>query len=152
MKPWYAGNARNLLQARQQGSVPYGPVIVEMTGGAWDVTTLYLDDTMPVDKLDWRMLVNLEVWLWANPKVQLERITETALRIAKARPKKLFIRFETGSRVHDIEVGDGFHSAPPPPFEPMHQFLVCISNNSGSHVGASMRRALLTKFNGARVL
>lgn len=152
MKPWYAGNARNLLQARQQGSVPYGPVIVEMTGGAWDVTTLHLDDSMPVDKLDWRMLVNLEVWLWANPKVALERITETALRIAKARPKTLFVRFEAGQQIHDVQVGDGFHLEPPAPLQAVHEFSVCISNNSGTKLGASMRRALLSKFQGLQAI
>lgn len=152
MKPWYAGNARNLLQARQQGSVPYGPVIVEMTGGAWDVTTLYLDDTMPVDKLDWRMLVNLEVWLWANPKVQLDRLTETALRIAKTRPKTLFVRFEAGDQIHDVQVGDGFHLVPPSPLPAHHIFNVCISNNSGTKLGASMRRALMSKFQGLKTI
>jgi len=152
MKPWYAGNARNLLQARQQGSVPYGPVIVEMTGGAWDVTTLYLDDTMPVSKLDWRMLVNLDVWLWANPKVQLERLTETALRIAKARPKTLIVRFEAGDKIHDVHVGDGFHIVPPEPIPATHRFSVAIINCSGTKLGASMRRALMSKFQGIQTI
>lgn len=152
MKPWYAGNARNLLQARQMGSIPYGPVVVEMTGGAWDVTTLYVDEGMSIDRLDWRMLVNLDVWIWTNPKVALERVTETALRIAKARPKTLFVRFETGEHVHDVELGDGFHLVPPDPFPPIHQFRVCISNNTGSKVGAAMRRALMSKFNGIELL
>lgn len=152
MKPWYAGNARQLLQERQRGNVPYGPVVVEMTGGAWDVTTLHLDDTLPVDKADWRMLVNLDVWIFANPKTALERLTETALRIAMVRPKSLIVRFEAGSAIHDVHVGDGFHQVPPAPLDPMHFFSVAIINCSGTKTGALMRNALKNKFQGIQAL
>ena len=152
MNPTYAGNARNLLQARKNGYTPFGPVVVSMTGDAWDETTLHLYADMPIKALDWRMLVNLDVWLWANVSVALERVTEVAMQIARVRPKSLFVRFEDGEAVHDVEVGNGFHHPKILDLPAVHEFSVCISNNTGSKIGAALRRALLQKTNGATSL
>lgn len=153
MKPWYAANARNLLQDRQNGHTPAGPVVVSLTGDSFDVPTLYVHVDMPIRNMDWRMLVDLQVWLWANPTVALDRITELALQIAKARPKTLFVRFEAERQIHDVQVGDGFHLPKVLPELPaVHEFRVCLSNNSGTPFGASMRRALMNKFYGIQTL
>lgn len=153
IRPWYAANARQLLEARKQGFMPTGPVIVSLVGGEWDVTTLYVHSDMPIAKLDWRMLVNLEVWLWATPAVALDRVTEVALQIAKVRPKTIFVRMEVGAVIHDVQIGDGFHLGKFVPEVPaIHEFSVSISNNTGSPFGAALRRALMTKFNGVQTL
>jgi len=149
---WYAGNARQLLQERQYGNVPYGPVVVEMTGGAWDATTLHLNADTPVANMDWRMLVNLDVWIWANASVGLGRLLDVALLIARARPKTLIVRFEDGDKVHDVQVGDGFHLPKVAEIPGKHEFQLCISNNSGTKIGAALRRALLEKTYGLSVL
>jgi hypothetical protein len=66
MKPWYAINARRLLEDRQRASCPSIPC-------PWSLATrrnpgcLYVKPDMPVERLDWRMLVNLPVWIWAAP-------------------------------------------------------------------------------------
>lgn len=151
--PLYAANARRLLESRKQGLSPVGPVIVSLVGGDWDVTTLYVHADMPVARLDWRMLVNLDVWLWASPAIALDRITDLALQIARVRPKTLFVRMETGAQIHDVQVGDGFHlAAIAPEFPALHQFAVCISNNASSAFSASMRKALINRFHGLEVL
>lgn len=152
MKLAYAGNARNLLQARKNGSVPIGPVVVSMIGDDWDVTTLHLYADMSIKTMDWRMLVNLDVWLWANVSVALDRVTEVAMQIARARPKTLFVRFEADGVVHDVQVGDGFHRPKILELPAVHEFSVCVTNNTGSKIGAALRRALLSKTNGATSL
>lgn len=152
MKPAYAGNARNLLQARKNGYTPFGPVIVSMTGDEWDETTLHLYADMPIKSLDWRMLVDLDVWLWANVSVALDRVTEVAMQIARVRPKTLFVRFEADGAVHDVQFGDGFHRPKILDLPAVHEFSVCITNNTGSKIGAALRRALMAKTNGAVTL
>ena len=153
VRPWYAANARQLLETRKTGLMPTGPVIVSLVGGEWDVTTLYVHDDMPIAKLDWRMLVNLDVWLWVTPAVALDRVTELALQIAKVRPKTIFVRMEVGSTIHDVQLGDSFHVKQVlPEFAPIHEFTVSISNNTGSRFGAALRRALMAQFNGIQTI
>ena len=88
-RPWYATNARDLLEHRRRNLKPVEPVIVSLVGGDFrDVaeTVLYARRDMPVDRMDWRMLVDLDVWLWAGTGAAMDWITETAWRIAQARP------------------------------------------------------------------
>ena len=88
-RPWYATNARDLLEHRRRNLKPVEPVIVSLVGGDFrDVaeTVLYARRDMPVDRMDWRMLVDLDVWLWAGTGAAMDWISETAWRIAQARP------------------------------------------------------------------
>ena len=124
MKPWYATNARDLLEARRQGMVPNGPVVVSLIGGGFDkvaAATLYVHDDTPIERLDWRMLVNLEVWLWASGSVPLDRVLHLLDAIARVRPRRLCLRFdhawswvsddgiEFKADTHDVDVGTGYH-------------------------------------------
>jgi hypothetical protein len=152
MRAVYAGGARDLLELRRRGQVPTGPVVVTMVGDEWDVPTLRLYSDLSTAGLDWRMLVNLEVWLWANASVPLDRILDVAMQIAAVRPKTLFVRFEHAGRVHDVQIGDGFHLSGFDDIPAIHEFHFCISNNTGSKFGASMRRALMNRTNGLRML
>lgn len=146
MKPWYAGNARFLLASREHGMRPDGAVVVSLIGGRHDdlaATTLYVDTDMPADRLDWRMLADLEVWLWAGPEAALSWLLQTALRIAHARPKRLVLRFEEeGDVFHDLEVGAGVHTAAVKDIAAIHAFVWTPINTACTATGAKLRRAL----------
>lgn len=143
MKPWLAINARNLLEHRQQGWTVDGPVVVSMVGGEFAETALYVKPDMPVEAMDWRMLVNLPVWVWASVAAPIERIVATAWRIAQARPKELHVRFEH-KRVHDVYCGDGRH-AEAEGFPSEHSFLWMPMNVGWTDVGAKLCAALRKK-------
>lgn len=145
-RPWYATNARQLLETRRQGLAPDGRVVVSLVGGSFgDVaaTTLYAKPDMPVDRLDWRMLVNLDVWLWAGPNAALDWLLTTASRIAQVRPKELLLRFEEPDGIHDVEVGSGLHIPAVRHLAAQHAFDWVPINCSGSLVGAKLRAALI---------
>ncbi len=142
-RPWFAVNARSLLETRQQGQMPPEPVVVSLVGQQFTETALYVRPDMPVDRMDWRMLVNLEVWVWASAQAPLERITETAWRIAAARPRELVLRFEAGERVHDINCGSGHHAPAVADIPPEHGFWWLPMNVGGTEIGARLLRALV---------
>src|ERR1035437_6484283 len=107
---FYAQNARQLLESRQNGLIPAGPVVVSLVGGNFTETALFVRDDMPLNRLDWRMLVDLDVWVWATKKVALASVIAVTHAVAKAKPKTLFLRFEdTQKHVHDVDVGSGRH-------------------------------------------
>lgn len=154
MSPWYATNARTLLDARRNGMVPAGPVVVSLVGGEFDQTALYVRPDMPMARMDWRMLVNLDVWVWANAGAALDWVLETTLAIARARPSDLYLRFQdpTG-QMHDVAVGRGFHhpQVNPPagvdaaPVPALHDFHWCPINVGGSALGNRLQKALKAK-------
>jgi hypothetical protein len=124
-RPWYAAGARNLLESRRQGMAPAGPVVVSLIGGQFAecaAMTLHVNADMPAERLDWRMLVNLEVWIWADASIPLERVLQLADRIAQVRPRRLVLRFDRAFRftradgeiesidTHDLDIGAGYHT------------------------------------------
>lgn len=144
-RQFYATNARDLLETRQHGFAPQGPVHVAMDGGQFSGTAIYLRPDMPVDRMDWRMLVNLEVWLWASPSVPVGRVIETASRIAHARPKDLRLHFDDGAKVHQLEIGFGEHEPPVFEFPAVHKFFWNPLNLSWTAIGRELQKALKTK-------
>lgn len=139
-KPWYAFNARKLLEAREKGLTPEGTVVVSMVDGERGDLTVMPD--MPADRMDWRMLVNAEVLILADRATPLDRLLETASRIAQARPKFLAIRFNGH---HDVEVGTGSHFAAVRDIPAEHSFSWVPINCSGTLAGAQLRQALIQK-------
>lgn len=124
MSPWYAVNARDLLETRRQGGLPPGPVVVSAIGGSFGnvaAATLYVHADMPVDRLDWRMLVNLEALVWGDKSVPLARLLQLLDGIARVRPRRLCLRFdqhwswvspggrEYEAETHDVDIGAGYH-------------------------------------------
>lgn len=142
MKPWYATNARDLMATREQGLMPSTPVVVSLVGGRFPFPALYVRDDMPTERMDWRMLVNLDVWLWAGPEAALNWMLATADRIAKARPKSLILRFED-KEIHDVEVGSGLHLPAVKNLPAQHVFTWTPINCSGTHWGSRLRKALM---------
>lgn len=142
MKSWYATNARDLLLAREQGLIPSRPVVVSLVGGEFEQPAMYAHKDMPWDRMDWRMLVNLDVWLWAGPAAALDWVLNTTERVARARPKSLFLRFEQGG-VHDVEVGEGLHIPEVQGLPPQHSFTWTPINCSGTEWSARLRKALI---------
>lgn len=148
MRPWYATNARDLLQAREQRFAPAGPVVVTLVGGDFSTVTetaLYVRPDMPVERLDWRMLVNLDVWLWAGRSAALEWLLESTSRIAHAQPRFLLLRFEEFGDIHDVEIGTGLHIPPVLDLPGVHYFDWVPVNCTGTRVGAQLREALINK-------
>lgn len=147
-RPWYATNARNLLELRQRNLKPAEPVVVSLIGGDFgDIaqTALYVRPDMPAERMDWRMLVDLDVWLWAGPDAPMERIADTAWRIAQARPRELLIRFETATDIHDINLGSGTHRSKVAGLPPEHGFWWLPINVGGTAIGYRIIKALKAK-------
>lgn len=145
MKPWYAINAQRLLQDRQRGTVPADPVAVVMTDETVPAPALYVKPDMPVDRLDWRMLVNLEVLLIASPAVPLERWMRVARRIAECRPKRLTLRFLLNGEIHDVDVGHGMHTAAIADVAPIHEFTWAPMDLTLTPAGKGLRSAMVAE-------
>jgi hypothetical protein len=147
-RPWYATNARNLLETRQRNLKPVEPVLVSLVGGDFTdiaATALYVRQDMPTDRMDWRMLVDLDVWLWAGPDAPMEWIADTAWHIAHARPRELLIRFETAAAIHDINLGSGTHRPSFAGLPPEHRFWWLPINLGGTSIGYRVLKALKAK-------
>ena len=143
-KPWYASSARTLLANRREGFTPDSPINVSLMGGEFDDIALFVRPDMPVEMLDWRMLVNLDVHLWANPTVAIGKVLATASRIAHARPKELVLRFEQANHIHDIEVGSATHRPAIADIPAEHTFTWMPINLGGTPLGKRLRDALRT--------
>lgn len=141
----FAINARQLLDDRKRGVVPTEPVSVVLTGQTERAPAVYVREDMPADRLDWRMLVNLPVWLWAAPEVPLQRVLRVVRSIADVRPKRLTLRFEAAGAVHDVDVGHGMHQAANAPLRAIHEFTWTPMDLTHTPVGAKLRRALLAE-------
>lgn len=141
---FYAQNARQLLESRQNGLIPAGPVVVSLVGGNFTETALFVRDDMPLNRLDWRMLVDLDVWVWATKKVALSAVLAVTHAVAKARPKTLFLRFEDAQKhVHDVDVGSGWHhDGVMGLIPPCHEFLWWPQRTCSTDIGSQLQRAL----------
>lgn len=131
--PWYAKNARNLLDLRRAGMKPEGPVNVSLIGPLdSNGLTLFVGENMPVERLDWRMLVNLDVIVWADSSVPFERVSGVVLAIAKtARPAELQLCFHHREHWHLIDCGSGLH-LPKVAETPAHHSFFWQPINAGS--------------------
>jgi hypothetical protein len=100
---------------------------------------------MPTDRLDWRMLVDLDVWLWASAEAPMDWVVDTAWRIAQARPRELIVRFETAQHIHDINLGSGTHRPAVAGLAPEHRFWWLPINVGGTSIGYRILSALTKK-------
>jgi hypothetical protein len=142
-RPWYAHGARKLLEARQSGMVPDDAVLVTL-GDRGVSGALVVNEDMPAERLDWRMLVNLDVHVIAGKTWPLGNLLDLVARIAAARPKSLYIRFDHDG-LHDVEVGTGSHFAAVQDIPAEHTFSWVPINCSGTQTGARLRAALIQK-------
>lgn len=143
--PRFATNARDLLEARQSGFAPAGVVNVTLIGGQFDGPALYVRDEMAPAALDWRMVVNLDVLLWAGLTVPLARVVDCSIALAKCKPKSLFLRFlDNQDRIHDLDLGSGLHHAGAPTVgvKPEHSFCWLPLNTGGTPMGYRLLKAL----------
>jgi hypothetical protein len=136
MKPWYALGAKTLLTQREKGLMPADPVEVSLVGGKG----LVVRQDMPVARLDWRMLVNLDVWVVAGKLCALDWVLSVVDGVARNRPKSLYLRFDQ----HDIEVGTGLHLPAVGELPAVHEFEWTPINCSGTKWGARLRDALIS--------
>jgi len=148
-RSWYAANARTLLQQRRQGVLPTKPVNVNLDIGHeldLDGYVLTLRSDEPTERIDWRMLVNLDVWVWADETQPLQRVLDVVRDIVAVKPKGLYIRFvDPFGHIHDVDCGSGTHTAGAPehgiPAE--HSFLFFPINSGGTRLGRHLCRALM---------
>ncbi len=144
----YAANSWELLSLRQAGRRPSGPVAVTLDDDGFvpgAALTLYVHDDMPRERMDWRMLVNLDVWLCVSRRDALADIVEVAYRIARCRPADLIVRFEEGEQLHDVRVGTGLHTPAVFDIPESHSFCWCPLNCSLTALAERLCWALLTK-------
>lgn len=141
-RPWFASNARSLLEARQNGLSPDEPVTVSIMGNVAEGTTLFVRDNMPADRMDWRMLVNLQVVVWANSKTQFDRVDAVLFGIAQARPKELQLCFVHGETCHLIDCGSGWHRPAVMDIPASHEFLWQPINLGATDLGYRIKAAL----------
>lgn len=144
-RPWYASSARQLLEDRQQGKTPDGPVIVSLIGGTFPRLTLHIRPDVAPDRFDWRMLVDLPVWIWADASVGLDWILATTSRIAAARPSTLHLRFDAADQTHDVEVGASLHMPAVLDLPAIHQFTWSPINVAATSLGGRLRKALIAQ-------
>jgi len=140
-RDWYAVNARDLLEHRKHGELPTNPVSVVVGRGEAPYPALYLHDDMPLERMDWRMLVNLDVWLWAGFSVPLERIKRIAKDIAQVQPSVLILRFaDTTGFTHDVELAFSTHQPgyPEHGIKPVHDTTWRPLNLTGSTFGTRL--------------
>ncbi|MBX3610371.1 MAG: hypothetical protein KF871_10805 [Hydrogenophaga sp.] len=143
MRPWYAANARALLESRQQGMRPDGYVTVSMVGGQFDGPTLYVHDDMPLERMDWRMLAGLLVVVEAGAAVSLERLLRVVRDIAEVMPEDLRLHFQTpDGEAHQVEVGCGWHTPAIEDIPAFHAFMWHPFTLRGSPVEHGLRDAL----------
>lgn len=144
MRPWYAANARALLDSRQQGMKPEGWVTVAMAGGQFAAPTLYVHDDMPADRLDWRMLAGLLVVVEAGPSVPPDRIERVVRGIAQAKPEELRLHFATpDGDLHQVDVGTGVHHPAIAHVPACHDFHWCPISLRGSKGERALVQALV---------
>ena len=122
-RPWYATNARNLLDARKHGMVPESQVNVSLIGqpDSRDITLIVRED-MPVDRLDWRMLVNLNVLVISGIETPFARAQAVLKDIAKCRPSWLQFAIFAGDDYHVVDCGSGMHIPSAGEFRGHHDF------------------------------
>ena len=144
MRPWYAVGARALLDARKQGQMPATVVVVALVPENFGTNALYVRDDMPIARLDWRMLVDLKVWVWATEAVSLETVLAVTHAIAKARPNTLILRFsDAHGEVHDIDVGSGWHhDGIESEIPPKHEFLWWPQRTCKTELAFRLQQAL----------
>lgn len=152
MRPWYAIGARRLLDMRRRGIVPKRSLVVSMIGGDLDDATLYVTADMPLERLDWRMLVNLDVIVWTSAKAELDRIVAVVWHIAQARPKTLYLRFAESDFVHDVYCGTGHHRPAYGEIPAAHEFLWAPVRTVGTEIGRRLMLALTSTHEGWQTL
>lgn len=141
--PWYASNARTLLDMRRQGLKPERPVNVSLMGPIPDPhLTLYVRDGMPIDRLEWRMLVNLDVIVWADAGIAFDRVMGTVWAIANVRPSGLQLCFLHGNAWHLIDCGSGYHLPAVAEVEALHEFCWQPLNFGATVFGNRLRTAM----------
>ena len=148
-RPWFASNARTLLEARQNGMSPDGVVTVSMMGSVSGGLTLFVRDDMPTDRLDWRMLVNLPVVVWANSQMPFDRVDAVVHGIAKVRPSDLQLCFVHDEQTHLIDCGSGWHRPPVADIPAAHEFQWNPINLGGTALGYRLKAALKKNHPGA---
>lgn len=142
MRPWYAHNARDLLETRRQGLKPDAPVNVSLMGPVSDALTLFVRDDMPADRLDWRMLANVEVVVWADSTVPFDRVSAVLLGIARAQPTELLLGLLHADAWHLIDCGSGAHLPALGDVPATHAFLWHPVNLDSTVLSRKLKTAL----------
>lgn len=144
MRPAYAINARDLLQTRQQGLKPDAPVFVSLIGQVAETLTLFVHDDMPLDRMDWRMLVNVETIVWADSSVPFDRIAAVLLGIARAQPSELQLCLRHADEWHHIDCGSGTHLPALGDVPALHAFLwqpITLGGSLGYRLKSALRQS-----------
>lgn len=141
-RPWYAINARDLLETRRQGLKPEVPVNVSLMGWVSPNLTLHVREDMPVDRLDWRMLANVEVVVWADTDVPFDRVAAVVIGIARVHPAELVLGLLHEETWHLVDCGSGRHVPAVHDIPARHEFQWQPVNLGGTPMGYRIKAAL----------
>jgi hypothetical protein len=127
---------------------------VSLIGGEFReaANTLYLREDMPLERMDWRMLVDVEVHLWANRATPLAQGAAGPRRHRARGPRPVPALRQPGGTVHDIDIGDGLPHAPRPRHPRGAPLHLVPNEQRRQQVGAKLRRALLAQHPGFTTL
>lgn len=142
----YAINARDLLESRKHGHRP-GSVTVSLVrvDGRCDELALYLRPDMAIDRMDWRMVVDLDLVVLADASVPLDRVLQVCADLGRAKPRTLVLQFLDGTGFpHTVDIGAGCHrrGVPEQRIPPEHSFFWLPINTAGTRIGGRLKAAL----------
>ena len=145
----HAINARTLLETRRQGLMPAGPVFVALAGGNFPAPALYVRPDMETARLDWRALVDLQVQVWLDVKVPIDRLVDVVADVGEVLPRSLHVMFDHSGIAHCVDVGQGLHRAAQHDIPAEHSFLWLPVPTGGTTIARKLCRSLLRSKHGA---
>lgn len=136
----------NLTDMRRAGLRPDRPVHVAFTDPAVAGLTLFMRDAAR-RPFDWRVLVGLDVIVWADAKTPFSDVSSTVVAIAKARPSELQLCFLHGDAWHLIDCGSGRFQPDVQDVPGHHEFQWQPINLGATDMGFRLKVALRKTLN-----
>jgi hypothetical protein len=130
-----------LTEMRRAGMRPDRPVNVAFTDPAASGLTLFMRDVTR-RPFDWRVLVGLDVIVWADTKTAFAEVSRTVVDIARARPAELQLCFLHGEEWHLIDCGSGRFQPDVQDVPGHHEFQWQPINLGSSAMGYRLKAAL----------
>ena len=131
----------NLTEMRLAGMRPDGPVNVAFIDPTASGLTLHMRDAAR-KPFDWRVLVGLDVIVWADTKTPFSDVAAVVVAIAKARPSELQLCFLHSEAWHLIDCGSGRFQPDVQDVPGHHEFQWQPINLGATEMGYRLKAAL----------
>lgn len=130
-----------LTDMRRAGVRPGAPVHVAFSDPAVVGLTIFMRDAAR-RPIDWRVLVDLDVVVWADAETPFGDVCASLTAIAKARPRELQLCFLHADEWHLIDCGTGRHWPAVADVPVYHEFHWLPLNLGGTTMGYRIKFAL----------